>query len=1622
MKVLYYDRRLNEKDVEEINKIESALIDIETTLNQDSDIISKINPKCLIKVFPKSFSNHNGIMKKAYMTYTPENFSEILRFFEKIEEKISYKWSDLEKAVYIYTEIQKLPKSTQEKFVGVYDLSPIITKNANSQSLATIYCEALSRQNIPCRYMFNDEYEAWNEIKIGDKYYPVDLKKDVDKYIELNSIEHKRNEEYKPVEPALDNFASNKEFYEEKSHVPCKQAELLSREDMKSVRALEKDEIITALNKARANVERKDKDFIPKEIERKDIKLKSKELSSIFENNEITKEKYNGQSSISIEITDNNHSDLISDLDNIGKYYPEILNHVELKNNTKNHISFQKIIDKIYDVKTDNEFIGNNDSNIKIATTNPEDFDLDFSKAPKIIENQKMQGDGKARYQGIEFVNLDSSKPMKLPNFSHDFSENISRITFENISFDGVTVNRIVNRDGLKRIDINGTGTQNINAITGVVKAHQIGINKISDREFNEFISNVYKNCAVLDTIEIENQKLQNRPIFKSLAKNPNVSFVSVKNSKVNNLDGLEDFNGRIAQCYLSGNDLQINDLERMYNFKRINPYLQFELLNNTGIMKEISNMPQISTDSQKILADYYSKSGEIPMYLNKKNCMNSFSAGIFENVPYYAKDAEIVRSRLKAKSNPMMVKDNSEIDSLNFNSIHMENGTMLFTISQIEHLLNSGKIIPQNVRVKIDNASQLDNTKLEDLQNRMNSKGMNITGVQIIDKDSNNNRNQIAPYTVDEYKYVRKMLEKITEGINNSEPDIDKFTTIYMRVAESIPYDYKAIIQPDMKVAGGIYWAKHVNSSRNMYAGLKEGTCVCSGYADILKNALSLVGIESRNNTGLCRKGNPSTGHAWNQVKINGKWYYTDLTWDEKKSTLNPKDRDYKYMLLGKDKFINHGHEETNTKIIENVEKDEFSRRELKAAIKRNEFRSFDITIPDIVIEKDPSFKLEMDDAKIKNEYKRRKDDMLAKYYGNKDYQNEYELRSSRFKSREKNVTVGGITYTTVEDYPERKEDEEFLLLDGYKDSIERVTRYESGDRSIYASSSNPTLEYAKDKEYVETRNNTFNQHESTSKDLATLGKYGEHVPYIPKQDGIMRNVGRGILNTGIFIRNLAAPVYRACGKYIGQPIHRFITRNSDASPYRNNIYHRMVARRDYFQANANQRDEQETANLKALASDPSTIKPVSHPIRNALESRFKALFNVQEGNKAVLSAGLADIKANIMEQEGQRAMISSYNKYINDLNAQISNLQNAINSNPRARNISSAKSELNRKTKLLKSAIDSLNIAKKQDKIISKQTDAIDAKQHSIASKEVNTMRVTAIKGIAKGAAIKFFGPKIKDFILEHTKIKQSVEVNGTDIQPSKKWVDTTYKTEVQDVYDDVVNKSKSIKDLMSSNKGNNVTGFYSVYGGEKGASLYELTGDEKITGIFQSMGKGGKGLSDTVGLQAPTLTDGTFAKELLNQSGLLNQDISIDKLLSTLSSNKVDLSAMKDLYVSVDDRCWVKLSDLLPGITEKVKVDEIVNTVVDKAGHYETIQNVVNTTNTVSKVVNNSAVEKGVNMTKDVLKGLIGVDSIIDLGENLRNTKSKVKGKKNKDYNFSDEETQDLPTSKRDYDNER
>ena len=57
------------------------------------------------------------------------------------------------------------------------------------------------------------------------------------------------------------------------------------------------------------------------------------------------------------------------------------------------------------------------------------------------------------------------------------------------------------------------------------------------------------------------------------------------------------------------------------------------------------------------------------------------------------------------------------------------------------------------------------------------------------------------------------------------------------------------------------------------MYDVLFKNKGVCSGIATTLRIVLKVLGIEC--------KVVSSVGHEWNVVKLNGKWYHLDLTWD---------------------------------------------------------------------------------------------------------------------------------------------------------------------------------------------------------------------------------------------------------------------------------------------------------------------------------------------------------------------------------------------------------------------------------------------------------------------------------------------------------------------------------------------------------------------------------------------------------------------------------------------------------------------------------------------------------------------------------------------------------------------
>lgn len=64
---------------------------------------------------------------------------------------------------------------------------------------------------------------------------------------------------------------------------------------------------------------------------------------------------------------------------------------------------------------------------------------------------------------------------------------------------------------------------------------------------------------------------------------------------------------------------------------------------------------------------------------------------------------------------------------------------------------------------------------------------------------------------------------------------------------------------------------------NHNMYGALAKGKSVCEGIAKTMQELLELVGIPTEMEIGKLNQ----SFHAWNRVKLNGKWYYCDMTND---------------------------------------------------------------------------------------------------------------------------------------------------------------------------------------------------------------------------------------------------------------------------------------------------------------------------------------------------------------------------------------------------------------------------------------------------------------------------------------------------------------------------------------------------------------------------------------------------------------------------------------------------------------------------------------------------------------------------------------------------------------------
>ena len=93
---------------------------------------------------------------------------------------------------------------------------------------------------------------------------------------------------------------------------------------------------------------------------------------------------------------------------------------------------------------------------------------------------------------------------------------------------------------------------------------------------------------------------------------------------------------------------------------------------------------------------------------------------------------------------------------------------------------------------------------------------------------------------------------------------------------------DYEKALYVHDALVNSLKYDSSINS-HNIYGALVEKTAVCEGYAKAFKYILDDLNIECILVSGTATNSSGKTeSHMWNYIKLDGKWYGVDVTWDD--------------------------------------------------------------------------------------------------------------------------------------------------------------------------------------------------------------------------------------------------------------------------------------------------------------------------------------------------------------------------------------------------------------------------------------------------------------------------------------------------------------------------------------------------------------------------------------------------------------------------------------------------------------------------------------------------------------------------------------------------------------------
>lgn len=199
-----------------------------------------------------------------------------------------------------------------------------------------------------------------------------------------------------------------------------------------------------------------------------------------------------------------------------------------------------------------------------------------------------------------------------------------------------------------------------------------------------------------------------------------------------------------------------------------------------------------------------------------------------------------------------------------------------------------------------------------------LNDISSNLKWGEVLKKGLKAGHDEIEYYTGELNMAYERALSIVNKYIKESDTPEQKYAILYQWMCENVKYDYNALNGNRRYIENGLSHGRE-NGPNGTVNALMFHSCVCQGYSKTMQLLLKLVGIHAFD-IGCVAEENSSSlvsisingevaanndDHSILKVNLNGKIFYSDVTWDAGRFQRN-KPRKY-FLLSKKDMSIDH-------------------------------------------------------------------------------------------------------------------------------------------------------------------------------------------------------------------------------------------------------------------------------------------------------------------------------------------------------------------------------------------------------------------------------------------------------------------------------------------------------------------------------------------------------------------------------------------------------------------------------------------------------------------------------------------------------------------------------------------